>query len=97
MLPNDTFSRAIIVGLSYYCCCCCCSQVRRVSIVNRSKRTAAFALEDVVKDTTTGKGALESGFVSIAPRAGTLRPKESMIIEVCSKTYSRDRLQSAMR
>jgi hydrocephalus-inducing protein len=57
--------------------------VRRVAIVNRSKRTAAFTLQDIVKDTTTGKGALETHFVTFSPRSGSLRPKESTVIEVC--------------
>ncbi len=56
--------------------------VRRVAIVNRSKRTAAFVLQDVVKDTTTGKGALETCFVSFSPKSGSLRPKETTVIEV---------------
>jgi hypothetical protein len=56
--------------------------VRRVSLVNRSKRPASFVLEDVVKDVTTGRGALETCFVTFAPKEATLRPRESMVVEL---------------
>jgi hydrocephalus-inducing protein len=56
--------------------------VRRVGITNRSKRAASFVLEDVIKDPTTGRGALESCFVEFSPREATLKPKETVVIEV---------------
>lgn len=56
--------------------------LRRVRIVNRSKRSAAFQLEDPVKDATSDGGALAGCFVSFHPASATLRPRESVVVEV---------------